>query len=177
MHHGLSGVHQCTIGYQVETSAPWASKWYAAIFFFQAEDGIRDLVRSRGLGDVYKRQSALWAIRCTPVHYGQSGVHQCTMGKQVYTGALWAIRCTPVRCGQSGVHWCTMGNQVYTTALYAIRCITMHHGLSGVHQCTMGNQERVQLNLGVQAGSLFGKISRGREIFSVDPTVCKLQTC
>ena len=28
------------------------------IFFFQAEDGIRDLVRSRGLGDVYKRQAA-----------------------------------------------------------------------------------------------------------------------
>mgnify|MGYP003381443166 CR=1 FL=1 len=29
------------------------------MFCFQAEDGIRDLVRSRGLGDVYKRQ-ALW---------------------------------------------------------------------------------------------------------------------
>ena len=29
---------------------------YAGLFFFQAEDGIRDLVRSRGLGDVYKRQ-------------------------------------------------------------------------------------------------------------------------
>ena len=28
------------------------------VFFFQAEDGIRDLVRSRGLGDVYKRQAA-----------------------------------------------------------------------------------------------------------------------
>ena len=28
--------------------------WF--VFFFQAEDGIRDLVRSRGLGDVYKRQ-------------------------------------------------------------------------------------------------------------------------
>ena len=28
------------------------------LFFFQAEDGIRDLVRSRGLGDVYKRQVA-----------------------------------------------------------------------------------------------------------------------
>ena len=27
------------------------------VFFFQAEYGIRDLVRSRGLGDVYKRQS------------------------------------------------------------------------------------------------------------------------
>ena len=28
--------------------------WFC--FFFQAEDGILDLVRSRGLGDVYKRQ-------------------------------------------------------------------------------------------------------------------------
>ena len=27
------------------------------IFFFQAENGIRDVERSRGLGDVYKRQS------------------------------------------------------------------------------------------------------------------------
>ena len=25
-------------------------------YFFQAEDGIRDLLSSRGLGDVYKRQ-------------------------------------------------------------------------------------------------------------------------
>ena len=33
-----------------------ASAWMCP-FFFQAEDGIRDLVRSRGLGDVYKRQS------------------------------------------------------------------------------------------------------------------------
>ena len=32
-------------------------------FFFQAEDGIRDLVRSRGLGDVYKRQSMENLIR------------------------------------------------------------------------------------------------------------------
>ena len=32
------------------------------VFFFQAEDGIRDLVRSRGLGDVYKRQSMDYAI-------------------------------------------------------------------------------------------------------------------
>ena len=30
-------------------------RWF---FFFQAEDGIRDLVRSRGLGDVYKRQGS-----------------------------------------------------------------------------------------------------------------------
>ena len=31
---------------------------FVVFFFFQAEDGIRDLVRSRGLGDVYKRQQA-----------------------------------------------------------------------------------------------------------------------
>ena len=32
-------------------------------FFFQAEDGIRDVERSRGLGDVYKRQGLI-----PPVH-------------------------------------------------------------------------------------------------------------
>ena len=32
-------------------------------FFFQAEDGIRDLVRSRGLGDVYKRQAHTQGLR------------------------------------------------------------------------------------------------------------------
>ena len=32
------------------------------VVFFQAEDGIRDLVRSRGLGDVYKRQGQAWAM-------------------------------------------------------------------------------------------------------------------
>ena len=35
-------------------------------FFFQAEDGIRDLVRSRGLGDVYKRQALDWLV--CPIH-------------------------------------------------------------------------------------------------------------
>ena len=33
-----------------------ASSSVCFLCFFQAEDGIRDLVRSRGLGDVYKRQ-------------------------------------------------------------------------------------------------------------------------
>ena len=35
------------------------------VFFFQAEDGIRDLVRSRGLGDVYKRQR--WSSAPAPL--------------------------------------------------------------------------------------------------------------
>ena len=35
----------------------WSVCVCVVCFFFQAEDGIRDLVRSRGLGDVYKRQT------------------------------------------------------------------------------------------------------------------------
>ena len=38
------------------------------IFFFQAEDGIRDLVRSRGLGDVYKRQTKITGISTEEFH-------------------------------------------------------------------------------------------------------------
>ena len=51
-------------GVRVETLrlvwvSAFVSKFVVSIefFFFQAEDGIRDLVRSRGLGDVYKRQA------------------------------------------------------------------------------------------------------------------------
>ena len=36
----------------------------ASCLFFQAEDGIRDLVRSRGLGDVYKRQDGVIVTLC-----------------------------------------------------------------------------------------------------------------
>ena len=32
-------------------------------FFFQAEDGIRDAQESRGLGDVYKRQTVVFVPR------------------------------------------------------------------------------------------------------------------
>ena len=39
------------------------------LFFFQAEDGIRYLVRSRGLGDVYKRQDQQQPLP----HEGQPG--------------------------------------------------------------------------------------------------------
>ena len=41
-------------------------KFVILFFFFQAEDGIRDLVRSRGLGDVYKRQQQV-----TPERLGE----------------------------------------------------------------------------------------------------------
>ena len=43
-------------------------------FFFQAEDGIRYLVRSRGLGDVYKRQGAASRFILTTTKIGLSQV-------------------------------------------------------------------------------------------------------
>ena len=39
------------------------------VFVFQAEDGIRDLVRSRWLGDVYKRQ-----VRSSNVCFGDDAI-------------------------------------------------------------------------------------------------------
>ena len=51
--------------------------FFFSVFFFQAEDGIRDLVRSRGLGDVYKRQAQirisvdpLFALEAASLGYG-----------------------------------------------------------------------------------------------------------
>ena len=43
-------------------------------FFFQAEDGIRDLVRSRGLGDVYKRQGHGWSLEHLRLEEGDEQV-------------------------------------------------------------------------------------------------------
>ena len=40
----------------VKTVSRCSGVAFHVCFFFQAEDGIRYLVRSRGLGDVYKRQ-------------------------------------------------------------------------------------------------------------------------
>ena len=44
------------VSYSTRSVCRFASAAVCVVFFFQAEDGIRDLVRSRGLGDVYKRQ-------------------------------------------------------------------------------------------------------------------------
>ena len=48
---------------------------YCVCFFFQAEDGIRDLVRSRGLGDVYKRQAQRQSVRCELTCLWQHAAH------------------------------------------------------------------------------------------------------
>ena len=54
---------------------PVCSDLASRLFFFQAEDGIRYLVRSRGLGDVYKRQYLLFDFPAGAliVHLGMTG--------------------------------------------------------------------------------------------------------
>ena len=60
-------------------------------FFFQAEDGIRYLVRSRGLGDVYKRQIMFterwlrWRAKASRAWMAPRSASACT--------AAWAWAC------------------------------------------------------------------------------------
>ena len=60
---------------------------FCCFFFFQAEDGIRDLVRSRGLGDVYKRQLYGRAEPRNgnnfPMNAGVSNMHRTADGRFV----------------------------------------------------------------------------------------------
>ena len=53
----------CTVSVCEDNSQERCASYCYLVFFFQAEDGIRDLVRSRGLGDVYKRQILLRQAR------------------------------------------------------------------------------------------------------------------
>ena len=57
-------------------------------FFFQAEDGIRDLVRSRGLGDVYKRQVLVQDMngRIKPINTLSSELLRKISRKESYQG-------------------------------------------------------------------------------------------
>ena len=52
----VSSTNVCFLCLYLYVVAYWIRVVCSCVFFFQAEDGIRDLVRSRGLGDVYKRQ-------------------------------------------------------------------------------------------------------------------------
>ena len=66
----------------------------AMCFFFQAEDGIRDLVRSRGLGDVYKRQlpereSVRAIVGRRGIRSGPSRSHGVRRACGVYTCLLY----------------------------------------------------------------------------------------
>ena len=63
-------------------------------FFFQAEDGIRDLVRSRGLGDVYKRQALPKRAVCRRRLGGATGVGRLADGLVVDEGRAGPVSYT-----------------------------------------------------------------------------------
>ena len=70
-------------------------------FFFQAEDGIRDLVRSRGLGDVYKRQGlkalhALGAFAAQPADFDSNAALAVTQSDTRLLSLLIARNLVPV---------------------------------------------------------------------------------
>ena len=71
--------------------------------FFQAEDGIRDLVRSRGLGDVYKRQP------------------ECRVGGEVNNSVIlgYSNKGHDGFLGNSVLgEWCNLGADTNTCLLY-----------------------------------------------------------
>ena len=53
---------------------------FFCVFFFQAEDGRRDLVRSRGLGDVYKRQGPILPPLPADLVRSRAGSHAAPAG-------------------------------------------------------------------------------------------------
>ena len=72
----------------LETTKSMSNVWM--FFSFQAQDGIRDLVRSRGLGDVDKGQAQVngshldWFERVRPLppgHYGPLSLTQAWSGR------------------------------------------------------------------------------------------------
>ena len=93
-------------------------------FFFQAEDGIRDLVRSRGLGDVYKRQARNLDRGYTPCRDAnlvsalrlkffytksptshRSRAFLLTSGKVPGLAGEWAARCPACRARRDACHF------------------------------------------------------------------------
>ena len=63
---------------------------FICCFFFQAEDGIRDLVRSRGLGDVYKRQALNYVGTPTKPENAEFGMANHSCGVSESGDGVWS---------------------------------------------------------------------------------------
>ena len=59
-------------------------------FLFQAEDGIRDLVRSRGIGDVYKRQGWYQEMVIIPNPADDSSYYLFSVGVTYQFGLMYS---------------------------------------------------------------------------------------
>ena len=59
-----------------------------SVFCVQAEDGIRDLVRSRGLGDVYKRQGIALNVEAEVLHCWRIQVSRVDREHRQHQGVL-----------------------------------------------------------------------------------------
>ena len=63
--------------------------FFVCVVVFQAEDGIRDLVRSRGLGDVYKRQNFNSARLGESLPSGNQGLAKTVHRRSMRLRSLW----------------------------------------------------------------------------------------
>ena len=59
--------------------------------FFQAEDGIRDLVRSRGLGDVYKRQGYILLCNLALKEWLRDNGQSSEINDAIEEGSGWGL--------------------------------------------------------------------------------------
>ena len=97
------------------------------VFFFQAEDGIRDLVRSRGLGDVYKRQAirtielvdATGVMRATRSVFVPAGPSRVSLDFDIIPGLNYRLMVT----GTTGL-WRNFGDVSYPYQIGSVATIT-----------------------------------------------------
>ena len=77
---------------------------FVYLFFLQAEDGIRDLVRSRGLGDVYKRQVVPAIVKAAAQFYAKLGVPEANIKfvDSVAAGHAFVTETEGSSCERSG---------------------------------------------------------------------------
>ena len=78
----------------------WVCAEMGMIGFFQAEDGIRDVERSRGLGDVYKRQIHGRKVFVALVTVFNSLFHMATLSSQKFSRHFIACCIAHTRCSR-----------------------------------------------------------------------------
>eukprot|EP00656_Telonema_subtile_P013768 TRINITY_DN1699_c0_g1_i1.p1 TRINITY_DN1699_c0_g1~~TRINITY_DN1699_c0_g1_i1.p1 ORF type:complete len:241 (-),score=36.93 TRINITY_DN1699_c0_g1_i1:287-1009(-) len=93
-------------------------------FFFQAEDGIRDLVRSRGLGDVYKRQVYGSTSYDIDLSVSANGDMQCSQMQTLFLNTGYnGVVVWKVQEGGS-TDWTTLGSSAFDGGKIVTQTVT-----------------------------------------------------